>query len=341
MKKMISGAVLTAVMFSAAGVFAQEEKGIYGTDDRQDYFQVSEARRKLADSTVSFFEAADVAQDGLLSLENFGEKAQLCKKEPFREQPIGAFCSGSLVAPDLVMTAGHCVTTTLDCAKAKMVFGYAVKEQGKNPSRVDPSEVYTCKGIVARDQDDKGADYALIKLDRPVPNHAPLPVNRSGGVGEGTRLFVIGHPVGLPVKIASGATVRNVFNYAGYFTANLDTYGGNSGSAVFNEETGLIEGILVRGGTDFEVKDPLFGPKCRASVKVSDEGGRGEDVTSVSQVLNYIPLPGQPSPEVALPVNPEVTSMLGNCKDPGPGASIAELMAYVDCLTAQLSAAKP
>ena len=341
MKKFISGAALLAVMFSAGGVFAQEDKGIYGADDRQDYFQVSEARRKLADSTVSFFKAADVSQDGRLTLENFGEKAQLCKKEPFREQTVGAFCSGSLVAPDLVMTAGHCIKTSLDCADAKMVFGYAIKEQGKNPSRVDSSEVYSCKGIVTREQDDSGADYAIIKLDRPVPNHEPLAVNRAGGVSEGARLFVIGHPVGLPLKVAGGATVRNVFNYAGYFTANLDTYGGNSGSAVFNEATGLIEGILVRGGTDFEVKDPLFGSKCRVSVKVSDAGGRGEDVTSVSQVLKYIPLPGQESPAVEIPVNPDLTSMLGNCKNPGEGASIAELMAYVDCLTAQLNTNKP
>ena len=341
MKKFISGTALLAVVFSATGVFAQDEKGIYGADDRQDYFQVSEARRKLADSTVSFFKSGDVSQDGRLTLENFGEKAQLCKSEPFREQTIGAFCSGSLVAPDLVMTAGHCVKTSFDCSQTKMVFGYAIKEKGKNPSRVEPSEVYSCKGIVTRDQDDRGADYAIIKLDRPVPNHEPLQVNRAGSVGEGTRLFVIGHPVGLPLKVAGGATVRNVFNYAGYFNANLDTYGGNSGSAVFNEETGLIEGILVRGGTDFEVKDPLFGSKCRASVKVSDAGGRGEDVTSVSQVLKYIPLPGQESPLVEIPVNPELPSALGNCTAPGDGASIQELMAYVDCLTAQLNANKP
>jgi len=340
-KNFISGAALLAMAFSASGVFAQEDKGIYGSDDRQDYFQVSEARRKLADSTVSFFKAADVAQDGRLTLENFGEKVQLCKNEPFREQTVGAFCSGSLVAPDLVMTAGHCVKTSLDCAGTKMVFGYAIKEKGKNPVGVAPSEVYSCKGIVTRDQDDSGADYAIIKLDRPVPNHEPLPVNRNGGLTEGTKLFVIGHPVGLPLKVAGGASVRNIFNYAGYFNANLDTYGGNSGSAVFNEATGLIEGILVRGGTDFEVKNPLFGAKCRSSVKVSDAGGRGEDVTSVSQVLKYIPLPGQESPAVEIPVNPNLPSILGNCKDPGPGASIADLMAYVDCLTAQLNANKP
>ena len=338
-KNTITGFALLALLAPLCA-FAREEKGIYGNDDRQDYFQAPEARRKLADSTVAFFKAGSVGADGALALENFGDKLQLCKKEPFREQTIGAFCSGTLVAPDLVMTAGHCVKDAYDCANTKMVFGYAIKQQGQNPSRVDPSEVYTCAGIVAREQQNSGADYAILKLDRKVPNHGPLPVNREGGLKEGAPLFVVGYPVGLPVKVAGGASVRRV-SFLDYFVANLDTYGGNSGSAVFNEATGLIEGILVRGGTDFEVKSSLFGGKCRASVRVGDGEGRGEDVTSISAVAKYIPLPGQESPAVEIPVNTAVSTMLGNCQDPGPGASIDQLMAYVNCLTAQLNAPKP
>jgi hypothetical protein len=235
------------------------------------------------------------------------------------------------------MTAGHCVSGRFDCNDIKMVFGYAIKTQGQNPSAVDPSEVYSCKSIVAYNQDDNGTDYAILKLDRPVPNHEPLPVNRAADIKEGTRLFVIGHPVGLPVKVAGGASVRNVHTYADYFQANLDTYGGNSGSAVFNEETGLIEGILVRGGTDFKVKNPLFGSKCRTSVKVSDEEGRGEGVTSIAAVLKYIPLPGQETPPVEIPVQPGDPLVSGNCVDPGPGASLAQLMAYANCLISQLN----
>ena len=35
-----------------------------------------------------------------------------------------------------------------------------------------------------------------------------------------------------------------------WFMANLDSFEGNSGSAVFNELTGEVEGILVRGKPD-------------------------------------------------------------------------------------------
>ena len=51
-------------------------------------------------------------------------------------------------------------------------------------------------------------------------------------------------------KVAGGAKVRSNNNGV-YFVANLDTYGGNSGSAVFNLQTREVEGILVRGENDY------------------------------------------------------------------------------------------
>src|SRR6185503_5205699 len=103
----------------------------------------------------------------------------------------------------------------------------------------------------ARDQQTAGADWALVRLDHAVTNHHPLAIRRRGKLKKGARLFVIGHPVGLPTKIAGGARVRTA-STNGFFVANLDTFGGNSGSAVFNAWSGRVEGILVRGDVDFE-----------------------------------------------------------------------------------------
>ncbi|OQB98875.1 MAG: hypothetical protein BWX80_03903 [Candidatus Hydrogenedentes bacterium ADurb.Bin101] len=70
---------------------------------------------------------------------------------------------------------------------------------------------------------------------------------------------VIGHPSGLPKKIAFGSETRVRKNDAqGFFYANLDSYGGNSGSPVFNAEDGFVEGILVRGNTDFVLNGDCF-----------------------------------------------------------------------------------
>jgi len=87
----------------------------------------------------------------------------------------------------------------------------------------------------------------------------------------------------LPVKLSGGAAVRNLMGEVGYFTANLDTYGGNSGSAVFNNVTGEIEGVLVRGETDFVRQG-----NCRISYVCENNGCRGEDVTKASYVKQKI-----------------------------------------------------
>ena len=56
--------------------------------------------------------------------------------------------------------------------------------------------------------------------------------------------------------------------------ANLDTYGGNSGSPVFNAQNNKVEGILVRGETDF-----VSNGQCNVSLVCPSTGCRGEDVT--------------------------------------------------------------
>ena len=61
---------------------------------------------------------------------------------------------------------------------------------------------------------------------------------------------------------------------APFFVANLDTYGGNSGSPVFNAASYKVEGILVRGENDF-----VTNGTCYVSLVCPTTGCRGEDVT--------------------------------------------------------------
>ena len=292
MKITVSAAVLAAlpVLTFAAG------KSIYGTDDRVEFYDASAGYKTLSDSVVSLWKTDKVTANGAafdLVTRNFGDAYGLCPAERFRDQTLGAFCSGSLVGADLVMTAGHCVTSEADCKNIKMVFGYKVAAAGAAPTTSIPaSEVYTCAGVVTRFKggtginpagQSAGSDYALVRLDRKVTGHKPLAINR-GSIAKGAKIFVIGHPVGLPLKVAASATVRDAAN-AGYFTTDLDTFGGNSGSPVFNVKTNKIEGILVRGDTDF-VKSP---EGCTTMATYEETGGRGEDVTKISELSAKIP----------------------------------------------------
>ena len=303
------GALLALAAFLPVRSFSQQAPAggvhpdvIYGDDDRIDVYAANAKLKAMAASTVGLFQGSGVTltedkQSYRLDTQSYGDSYGLCQDEPFRDQRSGAFCSGSLVAPDIIMTAGHCVTSEDNCKNIKFVFGFSISKQGgETPSSVPATEVYGCAQLIGRDQQNSGADWSLIKLDRAVSNHAPLKINRSGPPAKGTPLVVIGHPAGLPTKVAGGATVRES-DKGGYFTANLDTYGGNSGSAVFNAVTGQIEGILVRGEQDFTYDSAR---QCRKSNVCPADGCRGEDVTLVSVPGAKIPNSG-PSAALADP----------------------------------------
>lgn len=259
---------------------------IYGEDDRQDYFQVESAWKTKADATVALMRASSLEVQGTqtkIKSVPYGQGLGLCTSEPFFEQETAAFCSGFLVAPDTVVTAGHCVRTQQSCDATKFVFGFRLDVAGVLPSTIDSDHVFNCSQMVYSVANPTGEDFAVVKLDRPVPFVAPLSFRARGKASAGDSLKVIGHPSGLPLKIAGGAAVRSV---AGEFlVANLDTYGGNSGSAVFNAVTGEIEGVLVRGEMDFVIKNG-----CRISNRCDDDKCRGEDVTLFERVLPHIPV---------------------------------------------------
>ncbi|MGH1467939.1 MAG: trypsin-like peptidase domain-containing protein [Bdellovibrionales bacterium] len=267
-------------------------KVIYGNDSRRDWSEVLDQNLlNLADSTVGIMDKATVFISGdtaKLDTYNLG----LCENEKFSDQKIGPWCSGFLVAPDIIVTAGHCVESQSHCSNLSFIFGFAKKSHSHDPSKVKASDVYSCDKLVAQKFTDFNADWAVIKLDRPVAGHAPLKVRRSGSISPNTPLTLIGHPSGLPSKIARDGKVYDVRD--AYFRADLDSYGGNSGSAVFNAETNEVEGILVRGRTDYQFKNGCkvsntcedgVGGKCQ----VKGNGLDAEHITKISELLRFIP----------------------------------------------------
>jgi hypothetical protein len=253
-------------------------KVIYGEDNRHDVYQdPSAAVREAADSTVAFISNSQIKINGAMALITAGtlqKEMNVCPSEPYSQQPAAANCSGSLVGDDLIATAGHCVNAN-DCGRYSVVFGYRMQDQYTAITSIPTEDIYTCKAIVAREYTGN-QDYALVRLDRPVKNHRVLTLS-STPVAPGDEIYVIGHPSGLPTKVTDKAHVRGLFS--GYFRANLDTYGGNSGSAVFNSTTNQVIGILVRGETDFKTVG-----SCRVSNVCEEDSCRGEDVTNISYI---------------------------------------------------------
>lgn len=262
-------------------------KVVYGEDDRQDLYEVSDRMLyDLAHSTAAMianYQLEDLRNDqneikvkgGKLSDRN------ICKTEKFAEQKTAANCSGFLIAPDIIVTAGHCATDSSSCSSYSWVFGFGLESENDTTEKVRKSDVYKCKEILEQTLDNSTKnDYAVIKLDRPVEGRTPLQFRKEGKIEDHDGIVVIGHPTGLPTKVAGGANVRkNTDNY--YFVTNLDTFGGNSGSAVFNARTGIVEGILVRGETDY-VNDRE--QNCKVVNVCKNDECRGEDVTRITNV---------------------------------------------------------
>ena len=268
-----------------------KQKGIYGTDDRVDVYTLAAGpNRDDADCVVALFKSSDVVDNGdgtsTLTTRRFGTVRKLCSSEPFRDQPVGAFCSGFLVGPDLIATAGHCVDVG-DLATTRFVFGFRMKDATTATTRIANSEIYRGTQLVGRGISLDDTDWSLVRIDRPVTNHRIASVRRVGKVRDRQALHVIGHPSGLPAKLAGGAAVRDN-QQAPVFVANLDTYGGNSGSPVFNSDTHDVEGILVRGDTDFVRQGD-----CVVSQVCPDTGCDGEDCTRTTEFSDLIPGSGR------------------------------------------------
>lgn len=278
---------------SAPAVKDSFAKVIYGEDNRHDLYEVeNQSWLTLADSTVALIRSNDIENHGdiskIISIPYAtSNRLPLCPGERFREQNVAAFCSGFLIAKNLVVTAGHCVQTqgspNSDCTITKFIFGFGITSIGETPETVNTSEVYSCKRVVYAKLSNNGPDFSIVELDRDVMNHKPLTLRQTGVVNPEDSLVVVGHPSGLPTKISDGAQVREVFPT--YFRANLDTYGGNSGSAVFNARTGEVEGVLVRGEQDFVAQG-----NCYVSKVCENFSCRGEDATRVSEILPYLPI---------------------------------------------------
>jgi len=231
-----TGIVLTS-LFSSVTIIAAE-RVIYGIDDRKEVYDTENNPTlvELADSTAILVEDSKITRkDGAAKLPSgtFKTSMRVCDGERFSEQINPGFCSGFLVGPDLFVTAGHCITDASKCAKTSMIFDFALTSKDRDLSTVAEGEVYHCKQIVKRVLEGNNNDFAVVRLDRPVSGHRPLQIRREGEVNKGEKIAVIGHPVGLPTKISDGAVVRENAANKAYFVANLDTYGGGTGSAGF------------------------------------------------------------------------------------------------------------
>jgi V8-like Glu-specific endopeptidase len=240
------------IMYKTTGSVDDKVRGSWYEDNRMDVCMLPEGEVKNNVESV----AAICLQEGLietdyktvlLKVEKYAKQFNLCLDEPFRNQPIatGRLGTGFLVKKNIIATAAHCVTDE-SLPRLRFVFGYKMLDSFNAATQLPERNIYRGKRIIKRVYTSypNMSDWALVELDREVAGRSPLTLSEEL-LSLGQEVYVLGHPLGLPMKYGPGGIVREIRNT--YFSAPLDVYSGNSGSPIFDSKTHKVVGVMAKG----------------------------------------------------------------------------------------------
>jgi V8-like Glu-specific endopeptidase len=270
----------------------QDEKIIYDNDGRREFYEVHSSVQELVSQSIVVLipkYALDCNGDdcevgvGM----TYGEARDLCDGETYEDQPIGGFCSGTLVGRDRVVSAGHCFTESTSCSGTYLVFNFHYTSSGNLAPISKSRDVYECRRVFAELEDEGTKDWSLIQLDREVDDsHSPVTISSDHSVAANDQLVLIGFPSGLPCKIDATAIATATEDWG--FYSIMDSFGGNSGSGVFKLSSLEMIGILVRGNQDFEDNGD-----CSVESRVSSssyDSNQFEQCSYVHRILDQAPV---------------------------------------------------
>jgi hypothetical protein len=149
----------------------------------------------------------------------------------------GGFCTGTLVAKDIVLTAGHCVDTD------RMADFSVVAPRAPNQPRVTASRVARFAG----DYDDPSSpDIGILKLDEPIvlPQYAQMTdVTSRVDAGQTVDAMAVTRTAEEPEAPLESSAVLKVssaedLGYEHGFQTSMFSIGGDSGAGLFLVENG-------------------------------------------------------------------------------------------------------
>lgn len=283
--------LLSSVILLSLKPAIASNKAIYGEFDIKDISQTTSYKiRKSASSTalmVAKHALREEVKDSLYSIRSnkLSRKLPLCGDNFEKDELSLGSCSAFLVGANKVLTAGHCLLhADWDCKQKAFVFDVKKDLFTDTESQYFvKSQVYGCSKILKHVNDpDTGLDFSLIELDREVKGRNILKLSSDESeIDDG--LYMIGHPLGISSRLSDNAFIRDIKD--NFYVSNLDSFIGNSGSAVFSSDSDELVGLLARGEDDFVWNSEK---KCNELVVCKNDECRGEEIIKSSVILAEI-----------------------------------------------------
>lgn len=245
------------ILFISLILISQVVFAYYGEDGRKDFFEISDAQtKKLAEAMLYRVDKHELRgwtfQRYWKIITKKLEDKGICKNEKFSNQDtIRLGCSAVLIGKNKVLTGGNCISDhTCRNDLYYWTFGYYKKSKEQNFSELHKKNFYKCKEIVKRVYNpNSGTSFTIFTLKKDVKDVEPVKISKKELTKE-DELIMMGHPTGLPLKIADGAFA--IDQDENFFIANSDIRGETIGTIAFNKKTKELVGLMIYGTYNYE-----------------------------------------------------------------------------------------
>lgn len=110
-------------------------RGVFGTDDRKEV-KDAEGYEDFVRATAVMIRKDNIYNDEFYSwslrekIQNkYGKNVEISEEVRFLDQPAIGSCTGFLIAPDILVTAGHCINSMEEANQFVWVFNYTSEDR--------------------------------------------------------------------------------------------------------------------------------------------------------------------------------------------------------------------